>query len=1091
VRPNPFQYKGRNRNADRLLIVDCLLPGQVRKLGQNFTYLTPCRPVKTPASDCEIRGGEYTAYDRANYATALKVWLPQAQEGDPAAQTYVGEIYEKGLGTLSDYVLAAQWYRKAAEQGYARAKINLGFLYENGWGVEKSLLTALNWYREASGLSGGELEFASSVEIASRETQKRELTALKQEVKEKTGQIKALQEKLSQTQQELAHRKATLNGMLEEVKQLEQQLAKQKQVSKADATIETQEQALRQQEAELTRQRQEVVRLEAETLERQARLNQELETTRRERQTVFTQLESQKQEENALRQQLKQAQAQLEHRRSELERAQQELAATQAEIKQRKQATEAPDKAGEIQRLVQKLEDHEAMIVAQREEMAGLESKIQEQEAQLTQQLKAVQPQEHKLQTALDARNREVALLQSELAQAQEQLSELRQELAAREAAVAVERDQWAKERQRLLQQAAAAQTKAQLKAGAPQQQAKLTSELENARRQRQLLLEEVERQKQAAASLGWQLDEAQQQMERRRSALGVAQQELEATRTQLEQLRQASGAAENAEIARLEKNLKDREATLATQHQEIAWLESEMREHQAQMTRELKLAKQQEQQMQAALVARNQEVNSLKEQLTQTQGQLSQARQQLADQETKAAAQVKVQGQLKDLEQRLHQREADVARQQQEIARLEAKLEGEQTQIAVLEENENVKLAGTLQNVGTTAGGPTIEIIDPPLSITRDISLPTVTLRSPVEELEVIGKALPVRGLMTLRVNDRPQQMDDNGIFRVPVPVQRPDTPVSVVAIDKQGRRTAVDFVVIPKLAQIQQKESKIASPRPSMSQDNLNFGAYHALVIGNNQYRHLPNLSTAVNDAQAVDKVLREKYGFQTKVLLNVDRYTILTALNEYREKLTENDNFLLYYAGHGELDKTNLHGSWLPIDTETENTANWISNVAITDILNVMPAKHVLIVADSCYSGTMTRTALTRQQPGMPEEIRLKWLQIMAKTRSRIALTSGGFKPVLDIGGGDHSLFAKAFLEVLNGNNDVLEGYRLYRQVFDRVKKAAQALRIDQDPQYIPIKYAGHESGEFIFLPSAVLASSDTPIPETPVVKSFFGW
>lgn len=82
------------RDTDKLFVVDCLLPGQVRKLGQALTYITPRRPIKTSAIDCEIRGGEYVAYDRTDYSTALKVWLPQAKEGKPEAQTYVGEIYE-------------------------------------------------------------------------------------------------------------------------------------------------------------------------------------------------------------------------------------------------------------------------------------------------------------------------------------------------------------------------------------------------------------------------------------------------------------------------------------------------------------------------------------------------------------------------------------------------------------------------------------------------------------------------------------------------------------------------------------------------------------------------------------------------------------------------------------------------------------------------------------------------------------------------------------------------------------------------------------------------------------------------------------
>ena len=93
--PNTMVASIDDRNADRLLIVDCMLPGQVRQLGTGVTYMAPRRAIKTTGSDCAIRGGEYVAYDRSNYQTALKVWLPSAQGGDKVAQTNVGEIYEK------------------------------------------------------------------------------------------------------------------------------------------------------------------------------------------------------------------------------------------------------------------------------------------------------------------------------------------------------------------------------------------------------------------------------------------------------------------------------------------------------------------------------------------------------------------------------------------------------------------------------------------------------------------------------------------------------------------------------------------------------------------------------------------------------------------------------------------------------------------------------------------------------------------------------------------------------------------------------------------------------------------------------------
>jgi hypothetical protein len=114
-----------------LHVVDCLLPGQVRNVGQR-TYLTPRRPIRTTAADCQIRGGEYVAYDRADYKSALKVWLPAAEGGDAEAQTNAGEIFERGLGGAPNYAAALIWYRKAAEQGNTRAQFNLGTLYEQG-----------------------------------------------------------------------------------------------------------------------------------------------------------------------------------------------------------------------------------------------------------------------------------------------------------------------------------------------------------------------------------------------------------------------------------------------------------------------------------------------------------------------------------------------------------------------------------------------------------------------------------------------------------------------------------------------------------------------------------------------------------------------------------------------------------------------------------------------------------------------------------------------------------------------------------------------------------------------------------------------
>src|SRR5258706_9044600 len=181
------------RNPEDLLIVDCLLPGQIRKLGRSASFMGARRPMRTTQADCEIRGGEFVSYDRANYQTALKVWMGQAELGDADAQNYVGEIYLKGLGTDPDYTKAAEWFNKAAAQGSRRARINLGYQYEEGLGVPKDLARALNLYREASGIDNDKLVFASAV-TAEVQQAKAESATLRQQLsgeQEKSSQLRA------------------------------------------------------------------------------------------------------------------------------------------------------------------------------------------------------------------------------------------------------------------------------------------------------------------------------------------------------------------------------------------------------------------------------------------------------------------------------------------------------------------------------------------------------------------------------------------------------------------------------------------------------------------------------------------------------------------------------------------------------------------------------------------------------------------------------------------------------------------------------------------------------------------------------------
>lgn len=678
--PDPAKARvAQAANADDLLVVDCLLPGQVRQLGRFRSYVTARRPIKTSASDCAIRGGEYVAYDRASYATALKVWLPPAQAGDAEAQTYVGEIYEKGLGLPPDYDAAAQWYRRAAEAGHSRAQIDLGHLYELGLGVPKDPTQALAWYRKASGLNA-----PLALDSGELQAQRAEIQSLRREVKQSHREAEFLRRRLEQT-------KRQMEGARRELKQREQD-------------VKSERKAVDELRGALAKQR----------------------------------------------------------------------------------------PGGD----------------AQRQRLAG----------------------------ELVERERELSRREEELAHLRREISRVKQEAA-------------------------------------------------------------------------------------------VYQQQLASAHS-------------------------DRDTVRALQ------------------------------------------------------GQLSTLREQLAAGQHSAPP-------------------------------------------------------------ATKAAGPSIEIIDPVIVATR--GMPEIKLRSAVQVRQIVGRVSAPAGLLSLTVNDQPSKASAQGVFNAQVPMAPGPTSVRVVAVDKLGRPASVEFTLVPAERAVFSKLREAVMAQSPISVPNINFGTYYALIIGNNHYQKLPALDTAKNDARAVDALLRKRYGFKTKVLIDGTRYQILSALNELRKTLTRKDNLLIYYAGHGDLDKVNLRGQWLPVDAEPDSSANWISNTAITDIVNAMEARQVLIVADSCYSGSLTRSALTRLEAGMTTAERTDWLREMARKRSRTALTSGGLQPVLDAGGGAHSVFAQAFLDVLAHNTGVMEGMRLFQDLAAKVHHEASNLRFNQTPEYAPVQYAGHEGGDFFFVPS----------------------
>ena len=90
------------------------------------------------------------AYQRGDYAAAVQILRPLAEQGNARAQNNLGVMYGDGQGVSQDYVEARRWYLKAAANDDPKAEFNLGLLYARGRGVPKDYAEAGKWFQKAA-----------------------------------------------------------------------------------------------------------------------------------------------------------------------------------------------------------------------------------------------------------------------------------------------------------------------------------------------------------------------------------------------------------------------------------------------------------------------------------------------------------------------------------------------------------------------------------------------------------------------------------------------------------------------------------------------------------------------------------------------------------------------------------------------------------------------------------------------------------------------------------------------------------------------------------------------------------------------------
>ena len=228
-------------------------------------------------------------------------------------------------------------------------------------------------------------------------------------------------------------------------------------------------------------------------------------------------------------------------------------------------------------------------------------------------------------------------------------------------------------------------------------------------------------------------------------------------------------------------------------------------------------------------------------------------------------------------------------------------------------------------------------------------------------------------------------------------------------------------------------------------------------ALLIGINDYEGgIPKLDSPIKDTQEIGNIYKEHLGYEVRTLPNADKATIVSALNRLIRESGPNDSVTVMYAGHGHVVEKTQRGYWIPAKASANDPSQWISNEDIAKVVANIPAKQIMLVSDSCYSGNLASQGKIEKADVLPN------LQQVLAQRSVAVLTSGGNEPVPDQGKDGHSVFAWHFMQQLKGVKTVSGGVDMFASLSEGVKAD-----IPQAPQYGAGLASGHQrGGDYLF-------------------------
>ncbi|MFN5556382.1 MAG: caspase domain-containing protein [Chryseotalea sp.] len=215
------------------------------------------------------------------------------------------------------------------------------------------------------------------------------------------------------------------------------------------------------------------------------------------------------------------------------------------------------------------------------------------------------------------------------------------------------------------------------------------------------------------------------------------------------------------------------------------------------------------------------------------------------------------------------------------------------------------------------------------------------------------------------------------------------------------------------------------------------------YALIFATDQYEYWSDLVNPVFDSRTIGEELKLRYGFKVEIVENPTQAEILKKLREYAEKKYKPlDQLFIFFAGHGNYDQT--FGEGFVVTTESlindEGKTSYLSHNRLRSIINNIQCEHIFLTMDVCFGGTFDEALASSR--GAVEDIykeqgKNEFVSRKLLSKTRKYLTSGGKTYVSDGIKGQHSPFAKNFLEALysKGGSD---GILTLTELFTFVEK-----------------------------------------------------